>query len=84
MADAVELGQAGSDGKFVLLVGKAHVGLHDAPTMPDPDNPGQVMTRPLEHRIHSELPAPGLSQLLDAPGLEVRNTDEGRHSLHRL
>ncbi|MFB7613848.1 hypothetical protein [Kitasatospora sp. NPDC056181] len=84
VADAVGLGQTGSDGKFVLLVGKAHVGLHDAPTMPDPANPDQVITPPAEHRIHSELPAPGLSQLLDAPGLEVQNTPEGEHSLSRL
>ncbi|MFI6446960.1 hypothetical protein [Kitasatospora sp. NPDC050543] len=84
VADAVGLGQAGSDGKFVLLVGRAHVGLHDAPTMPDPANPNQVITSPLEHRIHSELPAPGLSQLLNAPGLEVKNTPDGEHSLHRV
>ncbi|MCG6493141.1 hypothetical protein [Kitasatospora sp. A2-31] len=84
VADAVGLGQAGSDGKFVLLVGRAHVGPHDAPTMPDPDNPDGVVPRTPEHRIHLDLPAPGLSQLLDAPGLEVKNTDEGRHSLHRV
>ncbi|MFB7668755.1 hypothetical protein ACFC1R_33350 [Kitasatospora sp. NPDC056138] len=60
-ADAVS-----GDGKYVMVVGKAHVHPHPAPEGATPVGP-----------VHSELPAPGLSQLLRVPGLELRDGPGG-------
>ncbi|MGE7434980.1 WXG100-like domain-containing protein [Kitasatospora sp. NPDC001175] len=60
-ADAVA-----GDGKYVMVVGKAHVHPHPAPDGATPVSP-----------IHSELPAPGLSQLLRVPGLELQDGPGG-------
>ncbi|MFJ1706885.1 hypothetical protein [Kitasatospora sp. NPDC088346] len=58
-ADAIA-GDVERAGKYVLVVGKAHVHPHDVPTAPLPDG-----MAPTTHA------APGLSQLLDVPGLEL-------------
>ncbi|WP_405366016.1 hypothetical protein [Kitasatospora sp. NBC_00039] len=58
-ADFID-GDTGRAGKYVLLAGAAHVHPHDAPAGEAPATP-----------YHSERPAPGLSQLLGVPGLEL-------------
>ncbi|MFD0274503.1 hypothetical protein ACFVHB_11445 [Kitasatospora sp. NPDC127111] len=58
-ADFIE-GDTGRAGKYILVAGSAHVHPHDPPEGVDPVTPH-----------HSANPAPGLSQLLGVPGLEL-------------
>ncbi|MCX5213456.1 hypothetical protein OG689_30025 [Kitasatospora sp. NBC_00240] len=67
VADAVAGDRVGREqGKFLLVVGEKHVHRHEAP-------PGATP----EGGMRSGLPAPGLAQLLDVPGLKLVAAPEG-------